>query len=42
MICKEKYILMITPSMTYKEMYDHLAADLGKVEYRKTYYLPRS
>ena len=28
--------------MTYKEMYDHLAADLGKVEYRKAYYLPKA
>ncbi len=33
---------MITSSMTYKEMYDHLAADLGKVEYRKAYYLPKA
>lgn len=33
---------MITPSMTYKEMYDHLAKDLKKVEYRKEYYLPKA
>lgn len=42
MICKEKYILMITPSMTYKEMYDHLAKDLKKVEYKKNYFLPKA
>ena len=28
--------------MTYKEMYDHLAKDLKKVEYRKEYYLPKA
>ena len=33
---------MITSSMTYKEMYDHLAKDLKKVEYRKEYYLPKA
>lgn len=33
---------MITPSMTYKEMYDHLANDLKKVEYRKEYFLPKA
>lgn len=33
---------MITPSMTYKEMYDHLAKDLKKVEYRIEYYLPKA
>lgn len=33
---------MITPSMTYKEMYDHLAKDLKKVEYRKEYFLPKA
>ena len=33
---------MITPSMTFKEVYDHLADDLKKVEYRKDYYLPKA
>lgn len=33
---------MITVSMTYKEMYDHLAADLEKVKYRKEYFLPKA
>ena len=33
---------MITSSMTYKEMYDHLAKDLKKVEYRKEYFLPKA
>lgn len=33
---------MITSYMTYKEMYDHLAKDLKKVEYRKKYYLPKA
>ena len=28
--------------MTYKEMYDHLANDLKKVEYRKEYFLPKA
>ena len=33
---------MITYSMTYKEMYDHWAKDLEKVEYRKQYFLPKA
>lgn len=33
---------MITSTMTYKEMYDHLANDLMKVEYRKQYFLPKA
>lgn len=33
---------MIVPSMNYKEMYDNLAKDLAKVEYRKNYYLPKA
>ena len=28
--------------MTYKEMYDHLAADLEKVNYKLDYYLPKA
>ena len=28
---------MIVPSMTYKEMYDHLAADKQKVDIKKEY-----
>ena len=31
---------MLLPSMTYKEMYDCLAADFEKVKYRKEYLLP--
>lgn len=33
---------MITPSMSIKEMYDHLADDLKKVKYRREYYLPKA
>ena len=33
---------MIIPTMKYKEMYDHLAGDHEKVEYRKKYYLPKA
>jgi len=33
---------MIIQSMTFKEVYDHLANDLEKVEYRKKYYLPKA
>lgn len=33
---------MIVPSMTYKEMYDDLAKDKDKVEYRKEYYLQKA
>lgn len=33
---------MITSTMTYKEMYDHLAKDMKKVEYRKEYFLPKA
>ena len=33
---------MIVPSMSYKEMYDNLAKDKEKVDYRKNYYLPRA
>jgi len=33
---------MIVSSMSYKEMYDNLAKDKDKVEYRKTYYLPKA
>lgn len=33
---------MVTSSMTYKEMYDHLAADLEKVNYKLDYYLPKA
>ena len=32
---------MLLPSMTYKEMYDCLAADFEKVKYRKEYLKPR-
>lgn len=33
---------MILPTMTYKEMYDHLAADKQKVDIRKEYFLPKA
>ena len=33
---------MILPSMTYKEMYDHLAADKQKVDIKKEYLLPKA
>ena len=33
---------MILPTMTYKEMYDHLAADKQKVEIKKEYLLPKA
>lgn len=33
---------MITSGMTYKEMYDHLAADLKKVQYRQKYFQPKA
>lgn len=33
---------MIVPSMSYKEMYDNLAKDKNRVEYRKEYYLPKA
>ncbi|WP_288237022.1 hypothetical protein [uncultured Alistipes sp.] len=33
---------MILPSMTCKEMYDHLAADMQKVEIKKEYLLPKA
>ena len=33
---------MILPSMTYKEMYDHLAADKQKVEIKKDYLLRKA
>ena len=31
-VCLEEANIMILPTMTYKEMYDHLAADNQKVE----------
>ena len=33
---------MLLPSMTYKEMYDHLAADFEKVKIKKEYLLPKA
>lgn len=33
---------MLLPSMTYKEMYDNLAADLEKIKIKKEYLLPRA
>ena len=33
---------MLLPSMTYKEMYDNLAADLEKVKIKEEYLLPRA
>lgn len=33
---------MILPTMTYKEMYDHLAADKQKVDIKKEYLLPKA
>ena len=33
---------MILPSMTYKEMYDHLAADKQKVDIKKDYLLHKA
>ena len=33
---------MIVPSMSFKEMYDNLAIDREKVNYRKNYYLPKA
>lgn len=33
---------MITPFMSFKEAYDHLAEDLEKVKYRRNYYLPKA
>ena len=33
---------MILPTMTYKEMYDHLAADKQKVDIRKEYFMPKA
>lgn len=32
---------MLLPTMTYKEMYDHLAADLKKAEIEEEYLLPK-
>lgn len=33
---------MILPTMTYKEMYDHLSADKQKVDIRKEYFMPKA
>jgi len=33
---------MIVSSMSYKEMYDNLAKDKDKIDYRKDYYLPKA
>lgn len=33
---------MILPTMTYKEMYDHLAADKKKVDIKIDYLLPKA
>lgn len=33
---------MITYGMTYKQMYDHLCEDLGKLNYKMEYYLPKA
>ncbi len=33
---------MIVPSMTYKEMYDHLASDCKKVKIKEEYLLPKA
>lgn len=33
---------MLIPTMTYKEMYDHLAADLKKVKIKEEYLLPKA
>ena len=33
---------MLLSSMTYKEMYDHLASDLKKVQIREQYFLPKA
>lgn len=33
---------MILPSMTYKEMYDHLAADLTKIKIKEEYLFPKA
>lgn len=41
-VCFEEVNAMILPTMTYKEMYDHLAADKQKVEIKKEYLLPKA
>ena len=41
-MCFEEVNAMILPTMTYKEMYDHLAADKQKVEIKKEYLLPKA
>ena len=33
---------MLLPSMTYKDMYDCLTADLEKINIKKEYLLPRA
>lgn len=33
---------MILPTMTYKELYNHLAADKQKVDIRKEYFMPKA
>ena len=33
---------MLLPTMTYKEMYDHLGEDLKKVKIREDYFLPKA
>lgn len=33
---------MLLPTMTYKEMYDHLGKDLEKVKIRENYFLPKA
>lgn len=33
---------MLLPTMTYKQMYDHLGEDLKKVKIREDYYLPKA
>lgn len=38
----EEVNAMILPTMTYKEMYDHLAADRQKVEIKEEYLLPKA
>lgn len=38
----QKKVTMLLPTMTYKEMYDHLSKDLQKVKIRENYFLPKA